>query len=119
MCRERHAGLTERSTTRDVRDNATKTVELKRCAVIGVAKPFHDFSWHARAAPTYGLRRWTQVSLAIDSLPSKFKIIGCEGRAFRVDLLLGDTNPWAVVEITVCSTMEPFSGSLLLCKGKK
>tara|TARA_B100000809_G_C15035620_1_gene493656 strand:- start:402 stop:560 length:159 start_codon:yes stop_codon:yes gene_type:complete len=52
-------------------------------------------------------------------LPLKFKIIGCEARAFRVDLALGDTNPWAVVEITVCSTMEPFSGSLLLRKGKK
>ena len=51
MCRERHAGLTERSTTRDVRDNATKTVELKRCAVCGAAKPFHDVSWRARAAP--------------------------------------------------------------------
>jgi len=58
------------------------------------------------------------VSRAINSLPSKFKITGCEVRAFRVDLVLGDTNPWAVVEITVCSTMELFSGSLLLSKGK-
>ena len=52
MCRERHAGLTKRSTTRDVRDNATKSVEVKRCVLCGAAKPFHDVSWHASAAPT-------------------------------------------------------------------